>query len=68
MVCLEVMLPSSERRRSNTGRVEGRANKESICYLQVNGSGLVSERVEGEKRVTGNGFSFLNVSVCCEVV
>lgn len=46
----------------------GRANTESICYLQVNGSGLVSEPVEREKRVTGNGFSFLNVFFFpCEV-
>lgn len=36
-------------------------NKESVCYLQINGSEFVSECVEGEKRMTGNGFSFLNV-------
>ena len=41
----------------------GVKNKESICYLQVNGSGLVSECVEGNKKVTGNDFGFPNVSV-----
>ena len=58
MVGLEVMLSSSERGRSNTSRVLGRGNKGSICYFQVNGSGLVSERVEGTERVIGKVFAF----------
>lgn len=62
MVCVEVLISSSEGKRSNKSGV-GEIIKKSICYLQVNGSELVSECVEGNKRVTGNSFGFPNASI-----